>query len=351
MIFGVTGQDGSYLSEELLGNDYRVIGVARRCSHNNMERISHISNPDFTVVEGDVTDVARITQLLQKYNPDHVYNLAAQSHVGSSFDQAGYTFQVTAGGALNILEAIRQSALGMRFYQASSSEIFGDQVGPDYDQNEMTRMNPQSPYAIAKYAAYQMTRLYRKSYGMFASNGILFNHESKRRGEQFVTRKITKWIGQYKAWATKYAGFFESGQYAFHQDWDNNFYSSLCDRVGFPKLRLGNLDAHRDWGHAADYVRAMRMIMEAGQPDDYVVATGDTYTIKQFLSEAFLEAGLGDWEKYVVIDGELYRPSDVPFLKGDSSKIRRELGWRPNISFQSLIREMVQGDICVTSER
>jgi GDPmannose 4,6-dehydratase len=339
MIFGTTGQDGSYLTENLLAHDYCVVGIARRCSHNNAERISHIINPKFQVVEGDVSDHSHIINLLKEYKPTHIFNLAAQSHVGSSFKQPIYTFDVTAGGTLNILEAIRQVNTNTRFYQASSSEIFGDQVGPNNDQDENTLKNPQSPYAIAKLAAYQFTQLYRQSYGIFASNGILFNHESKRRGTNFVTRKITKWIGKYVTWRAKCRDISQRNTI------DINNITDEYSHKTFPKLRLGNLNVCRDWGHAADYVEAMRLMLEADHPDDFIIATGKTYTIKEFLQEAFAVADIEYWEKYIVIDPELYRPSDVPFLKGNSTKARKELGWKPTISFKEMVREMVENDI------
>ena len=339
MIMGVSGQDGSYLTEYLLAHNYTVVGIARRCSHNNSERISHITNSQFQVIEGDVSDHSHIITLLKEYKPTHIFNLAAQSHVGSSFKQPIYTFDVTAGGTLNILEAIRQVDASIRFYQASSSEIFGDQVGPNNNQDENTTKNPQSPYAIAKLAAYQFTQLYRQSYGIFASNGILFNHESKRRGENFVTRKITKWIGKYVKWRSRCRDI------SIRNTIDINNITDEYSHKTFPKLRLGNLNVCRDWGHAADYVEAMRLMLEVDHPDDFIIATGKTYTIKEFLKEAFDIAEIECWEKYVVIDPELYRPSDVPFLKGNSAKAQKTLGWKPTITFKEMVREMVDSDI------
>ena len=324
IIFGVTGQDGSYLTDLLLSKDYRVVGVARRSSVDTTERLSQsIKNTDFTVVEGDITDAFCVSDIINKFEPDEVYNLAAQSHVGTSFKQPTLTWDVTAGGCLNILEAIRVSPRSndIKFYQASSSEMFGKNFtlteGGKY-QDEDTAFMPQSPYAIAKLAAHHLVRNYRESYGIHASSGILFNHESERRGENFVTRKITKWIGR----------FIASGK-----------------DEGFPKLGLGNLKARRDWGHAEDYVRGMWLMLQQEEPDDYVIATGETHSVEEFLEYAFEHAGLGDWDEYVYIDPKFFRPAEVDYLLGNPTKAERELGWRPRIKFEELAQKMVEADI------
>jgi GDPmannose 4,6-dehydratase len=267
--------------------------------------------------------VARIVKAIK---PDEYYNLAAQSHVATSFEQPSYTWDATAKGVLNALEAIRNESADTKFYQASSSEMFGKNYTTVYDdfgenpikfQNEETAFYPQSPYAIAKLAGHHLVRNYRDSYNIFACSGILFNHESERRGENFVTRKITKWLGEFIA-----------------SDKDKKF----------PKLRLGNLDAHRDWGHAQDYVKAMWLMLQQENPDDYVVATGNTYTIKEFLEAAFSRYDL-NWEKYVVIDPKFYRPAEVEFLRGSPKKAKEKLKWSPEISFYQLVERMVEHDV------
>jgi GDPmannose 4,6-dehydratase len=267
--------------------------------------------------------VARILKIIK---PDEYYNLAAQSHVATSFEQPSYTWDATAKGVLNALEAIRNESADTKFYQASSSEMFGKNYTTVYDdfgenplkfQNEETAFYPQSPYAIAKLAGHHLVRNYRDSYNIFACSGILFNHESERRGENFVTRKITKWLGE--------------------------FIASEKDKK-FPKLRLGNLDAHRDWGHAQDYVKAMWLMLQQENPDDYVVATGNTYTIKEFLEVAFSRYDL-NWEKHVVIDPKFYRPAEVEFLRGSPKKAKEKLKWSPEISFYSLVERMVEHDV------
>ena len=324
VVFGVTGQDGSYLTDLLLSKDYRVIGVARRSSVDTTERLDqNIKNVNFTLIEGDITDGFCVSDIINKYEPDEVYNLAAQSHVGTSFKQPTLTWDVTGGGCLNILEAIRVSPRvdNIRFYQASSSEMFGKNFTLTDDgkyQDEDTAFMPQSPYAIAKLAAHHLVRNYRDSYGIHASSGILFNHESERRGENFVTRKITKWIGKFVA----------SGK-------DENF----------PKLRLGNLQARRDWGHAKDYVRGMWLMLQQEEPDDYVIATGETHSVEEFLEYAFEHAGLGNWNQYVYIDPEFFRPAEVDYLLGNQAKARRKLGWEPEIKFRRLAELMTEADI------
>lgn len=328
IIFGVTGQDGSHLADLLVAKDYEVYGVSRRTSTPNTERIFHLmGNPKFKLLEGDVTDQSSVINILKCHEKvDEVYNLAAQSHVAVSFNQPGLTWDITGKGCLNILQSIVDlRMIGTRFYQASSSEMFGKnydvEVGMTSEskyQNEETKFLPQSPYAIAKCAAHYMTRLYREGYGLHASAGILFNHEGPRRGENFVTRKITKWIGDY----------VKSGKSA-----------------DFPKLRLGNLDAYRDWGYAGDYCEAMWMMLQQDCPDDYVICTGETHSIREFLTIAFKEVGIDDWSDYVVQDPEFYRPAEVEYLRGDCSKAKTRLGWTPKHSFEDLVKVMVKHDL------
>ena len=328
VIFGVTGQDGSHLAELLLEKSYEVVGVSRRCSTPNTSRISNVlRNKHFELESGDITDPHSVYNILNKHeNVDEVYNLAAQSHVAVSFKQPGLTWDITGKGCLNILQSLVDlQMISTRFYQASSSEMFGKnydiEVGMTSEskyQNEETKFLPQSPYAIAKCAAHYMTRLYREGYGLHASAGILFNHEGPRRGENFVTRKITKWIGDY----------VKSGKSA-----------------DFPKLRLGNLDAYRDWGYAGDYCEAMWMMLQQDCPDDYVICTGETHSIKEFLTIAFKEAGIDDWSDYVVQDPEFYRPAEVDYLRGDASKAKNQLGWTPKHSFEDLVKIMVKHDL------
>ena len=345
IIFGITGQDGSYLAELLLEKDYEVVGVTRRVSVPTLNRIEHIL-PKIKIVEGDITDAFSVSNIIKEEEPDEIYNLAAQSHVGTSFKQPSLTWDVTAGGVLNILEAIRYSSRkdDIKFYQASSSEMFGKNYSLREQfvdilkyQDEKTPFAPQSPYAIAKLAAHHLVRNYRDSYGIFACSGILFNHESERRGEKFVTRKITKWIGEFKNWArsTGFTGNPPNG---------NDLLLAL-DNSTFPKLRLGNLSAKRDWGHAEDYVRAMWEMMQHETPNDYVVATGETHSVRDFLDVAFKHVGIDDWEDLVVIDPEFYRPSEVDYLLGIPAKAKRVLGWEPEISFEKLAERMVDSDV------
>jgi GDPmannose 4,6-dehydratase len=320
LITGITGQDGSYLAHLLLHNNYNVIGLYRRSSTDNFHRINDINSPNFVLEEFDLTDSSGCYRIIEKYRPDELYNLAAQSHVGTSFSQPITTFQIDTMGLLHLLEAVRSCSNHTKVYQASTSEMFGS----NYDQNEAlgkyqnenTVFLPQSPYAVAKLASHRLIQIYREAYGLFACSGILFNHESPKRGSNFVTRKITSYIGQLV----------------------NNKISSEN------KLHLGNIEAHRDWGHAKDYVKAMHLMMLQEQPDDFVISTGSTHSVKEFLEIAFNLVGL-NWQDYVVIDPQFYRPCEVEFLKGDSSKARRVLSWEPNISFQHLVIEMVNSDI------
>ena len=325
IIFGITGQDGSHLADLLLTKGYNVIGVCRRASTNNSGRIKHVlSDSSFQLIQGDITDVHSVMNILKEHDDvDEIYNLAAQSHVAVSFKQPGLTWDITGKGCLNILQSIVDlEMLGARFYQASSSEMYGRNYDVDRDQNkfqnEETKFLPQSPYAIAKCAAHHITRLYREGYGLHASAGILFNHEGPRRGETFVTRKITKWIGD----------FVKSGR-----------------DTEFPKLRLGNLEAFRDWGYAGDYVEAMWMMLQQDCPEDYVICTGETHTIREFLDVAFKHVGIDDWSDLVVQDPEFYRPAEVDYLRGDNSKATNKLGWSPRHSFADLVKLMVEYDV------
>src|SRR5258705_5712366 len=320
LICGITGQDGSYLTEFPLAKGYEVHGIVRRTSTFNTDRLDHIySDPHEHAVPlflhyGDLANAARLRHLLEQIQPDEVYNLGAQSHVRVSFDQAEYTADIVATGTLRLLEAFRDYASGRerrpRFYQAGSSEMFGASPPP---QNESTPFYPRSPYAVSKVAAHWYAVNQREAYGLFISNGILFNHESPRRGETFVTRKITRALGRIKL------GLQE-------------------------KLYLGNLDARRDWGHAADYVRAMWLMLQHSEAGDFVVATGHNYSVREFLELAASYAGV-DWNKCVEKDARYLRPTEVDSMQGDSSKARRLLGWEPEISFEELVRSMVDHDL------
>ena len=321
IITGVNGQDGSYLAELLLSKGYRVIGLKRRTSTINTGRIDHIyisdkvSQAQFKLHYYDLSDGSAVCNLLSKYQPDEFYNLAAQSHVAVSFEVPEYTSDGIAGGTLKILDGIKNISPKTRFYQASSSEMFGDST--DYGSSgyvEESRMLPVSPYAVAKLHAHHMTRVYRQAYGIHASSGILFNHESPRRGETFVTRKITMAAARIKLGLQS-------------------------------KLLLGNLDAKRDWGFAGDYVEAMWMMLQQPIGDDYVVSTGKTYSVREFLEVVFDHAGLGSYEKYVEIDPRLFRPNEVPYLLGDSTKARKILGWEPKTSMADLARMMYDSDL------
>lgn len=364
LITGIGGQDGSYLAEFLLGKGYKVVGIVRRCSVNNLDRIKDIQDK-LVLVEGDIADAAFINQVISRYQPDEVYSLAAMSHVGSSFASPSSTFMMDAIGPLNILEAVRCFSKHSKVYQASTSELFGSNVswleddypavrqdgdykdapeGVEVFQDQWTPFSPNSPYAVAKLAAHNLIRLYRESYGIYSCAGILFNHESPRRGENFVTRKITKWIGEYKKWQNQ--EFKTIGRVID----DENFIFHGIPQHGpqqFPKLRLGNIDAYRDWGHAKDYVRAMWLMMQQDKPDDFVISTDTACRVRDFLDEAFKAANLDSWENYVVIDPSLYRPCEVPYLRGNSSKARQTLGWKPEYTFDKLVQDMVENDLNV----
>ena len=344
IITGVTGQDGSHLADLLLSKDYQIIGVARRCSVDTTERIKHLSsNNKFKLIEGDITDVSSVINIFKNNdNVDEVYNLAAQSHVGTSFKQPALTWDVTGKGCLNLLQSLVDlDMLNVKFYQASSSEMFGsnydiDKNGVKY-QNEQTKLMPNSPYAIAKCAAHHSVRIYRNAYGLHASSGILFNHEGPRRGENFVTQKIISWIANFKKWLS-------------YTDIDNFPIDFTPDRIvihreSFPKLRLGNIKASRDWGYAGDYVKAMWLMTQQTKPDDYVVCTGNTFTIEDFLEKAFTYAGFENWNNFIVIDEEFYRPCEVDYLKGDCSKAHSILGWKPEYNLQGLVKMMLDAKL------
>ena len=319
LITGITGQDGSYLAELLLRKGYEVHGIVRQASSFQRTRIDHLSeyrggsNPRLTLHYGDMGDAVSLVKLIYDLQPDEIYNLAGQSHVRVSFEIPEYTYEVTANGTLHILEAVRESGMAdkTRFYQASSSEMFGG--AGDNLQNECTPFHPRSPYACAKTCAHYMTVNYREAYGLFACCGILFNHESPRRAENFVTRKITRAVGRIKA--------------------------GLDD-----KLRLGNLDARRDWGYAKEYVEAMWLMLQQKEPQDFVIATGEAHSVEEFLETSFARAQL-DWQDHVEFDERLLRPVDVAVSVGDCSKARDELGWEPQLRMHDLVRLMTDHDI------
>jgi GDPmannose 4,6-dehydratase len=355
IIFGVTGQDGSHLSDLLLEKGYEVVGVNRRASTDNTGRISHIENHErFSWVSGDITDAHSVYNIFRDNgNVDEVYNLAAQSHVGVSFKQPALTWDITGKGCLNILQAIVDLDLNScRFYQASSSEMYGCSYDMGRDQtkfqNEDTKFLPQSPYAIAKCAAHYMTRLCREAYGIHASAGILFNHEGPRRGETFVTRKITKWIGEFARWRNGHCTTPQDfSELTFSED-DIITHPKAAKGViyaKFPKLRLGNLEAFRDWGYAGDYVEAMWSMLQQDKADDYVICTGETHTIRDFLDVAFGQINIHDWSDLVVVDPQFYRPAEVDYLRGDNTKALTNLGWKPKHSFRDLVKLMVEHDL------
>jgi len=320
LITGITGQDGAFLTELLLRKDYEVHGLLRRSSSFNTDRIDHlyhdlhIPGAQLTLHYGDLADGTALRRVLEKVQPQEVYNLGAQSHVKVSFEVPEYTADIVAIGTLRLLEALRdhtdQTGMPARYYQAGSSEMFGATPPP---QNELTPFYPRSPYAASKVAAHWYAVNYREAHGMFIANGILFNHESPRRGETFVTRKITRAVGRIRE------GLQE-------------------------KLYLGNLEAKRDWGYAGDYVEAMWLMLQQDEPDDYVVATGEAYSVREFVQLAFSHVGL-DWRKYVEIDQRYFRPTEVNFLQGDPTKARERLGWRPRVDFATLVKMMVEHDL------
>ena len=310
LITGITGQDGSYLAEFLLDQGYEVVGMVRRTSTVTFDRIRHIQDR-ITVVHGDLLDQVSLINILQEHRPQEVYNLAAQSFVPASFGQPVLTGEFTALGVTRVLDAIRTVDRSIRFYQASSSEMFGKVH--EVPQRETTPFYPRSPYGVAKVYGHWITVNYRESYDLFACSGILFNHESPRRGLEFVTRKITHTVARIKLGLAT-------------------------------ELRLGNLEARRDWGYAPDYVRAMWMMLQHDRPDDYVVATGETHSVREFCQETFGHVGL-DWEKHVVVDPMYYRPAEVDLLVGDPGKAGRILGWKPSVTFRDLVRIMLDADL------
>lgn len=310
LITGITGQDGSYLAELLLEKGYSVYGLVRRLSTPNRSRIEHILDK-INLVEGDLADQSSLNNVMKEIRPEEIYNLASQSFVGASWNQPVLTGDITGMGAVRLLEAVRHFCKDARVYQASSSEMFGKVV--EMPQNEKTRFYPRSPYACAKVYAHLMCVNYRESYDMYITNGILFNHESPRRGLEFVTRKITDGIAQ--------------------------VYNGLSK-----ELHLGNLDAKRDWGYAGDYVKAMWLMLQQDKPDDYVIATGEAHSVKEFVELAFNEVDL-DWKDYVKVDPKFFRPTEVDYLIGDYSKARQKFGWEPTIKFNELVRMMVKADI------
>ena len=310
LITGITGQDGSYLAELLLEKGYQVVGMVRRSSTVTFERIAHIQD-DITVVQGDLHDQSSLVSMLEEYEPDEVYNLAAQSFVPTSWSQAVLTGEVTALGVTRLLDAIRLVNPKIRFYQASSSEVFGKVL--EVPQRETTPFYPRSPYGVAKVYGHWITVNYRESYGLFAASGILFNHESPRRGLEFVTRKISNGVAQIKAGKAK-------------------------------ELRLGNLESRRDWGFAGDYVEAMWRMLQHDRPDNFVIGTGETYSVKDFCEAAFSHAGL-DYRDFVVQDSRFYRPAEVDLLISDASRARAELGWERKVSFEQLVGMMVDADM------
>lgn len=318
LITGITGQDGSYLAELLLSKGYEVHGIMRRSSVFNTERIDQIYQDPHDAGKrlflhfGDLSDASNLNHLLKIIQPGEIYNLGAQSHVRVSFDIPEYTANVVALGTLRLLDAIRENKIPTKFYQAGSSEMFGDAL--EIPQKETTPFNPASPYGAAKVFAHQICKNYRTAYGMFICNGILFNHESPRRGKTFVTRKITRGIA-----------------------------SILAGKAD--KIYLGNLEAKRDWGYAPEYVEAMWLMLQQEEPDDYVIATGETHSVREFLSEAFQLVGIKDWEKYIGIDPKYYRPQEVNVLKGDYGKAKKQLGWKPKVTFKELVKIMMEADL------
>ncbi len=310
LITGITGQDGSYLAEFLLSKGYEVVGMVRRSSTVTFERIAHLQN-DITIVQGDLHDQSSLVAILEQYQPDEVYNLAAQSFVATSWSQAVLTGEVTALGVTRLLEAIRLVNPKIRFYQASSSEMFGKAV--EVPQRETTPFYPRSPYGVAKVYGHWITVNYRESYGIFAVSGILFNHESPRRGLEFVTRKISHGVAQIKLGLAK-------------------------------ELRLGNLEARRDWGFAGEYVQAMWKMLQQPEPEDFVVGTGETHSVREFCELAFRYVGL-NYQDYVVQDERLMRPAEVDLLVSDPAKARQKLGWQPKVNFQQLVEMMVEADL------
>lgn len=314
LITGITGQDGAYLAKFLLKKGYKVYGLYRRTSTPNFWRLQYLNILEkINLIPGDLTDMSSLLESVSISDPDEIYNLAAQSYVGASFDQPILTAYVDGLGPLQLLEIIRSYNKKIKFYQASTSELYGSSISPNSNQNEETSFKPNSPYANAKLYGFNTVKIYRESYGIFACNGILFNHESPLRGLEFVTRKITNEVAQIKLGSKK-------------------------------KIKLGNLNAMRDWGFAPDYVKAMWLILQQDTPDDYVIATNEVHSVKDFAEEAFKLVGL-NWEDHVIVDNILKRPNDVEYLKGDYSKAKKILGWEPKTKFKELVKLMLDEDL------
>jgi GDPmannose 4,6-dehydratase len=346
IVTGITGQDGSHLADLLLSKGYEVIGITRRSSTDNTSRIKHLLDLDnFELVEGDITDVSSIINIFRNNEDvDEIYNLAAQSHVGTSFKQPALTWDITGKGCINLLQSMVDCHMfGARFYQASSSEMFGSSYDIDHNgnkyQNENTKFMPNSPYAIAKCAAHYAVRMYRDAYYLHASCGILFNHEGPRRGDNFVTKKITNWINSFSSWMHQNQltpeNLNPSGDY---------IYGPVLG-INFKKLRLGNINAYRDWGYAGDYVDAMWLMLQQEHPDDYVICTGESHTIAEFLDIAFNYVNLPEWRQFIVIDPEFYRPSEVEYLRGNCTKAISKLGWKPQYTLEGLVKLMIDAQL------
>lgn len=337
IITGIRGQDGSYLSELLLDKGYKVVGLERRSSSPDYSNIEHLfDNNNFIIEQGDVTDFGSVARVLKQYKPQEFYNLAAQSFVAASWDQAVATCDINFTGPCNCMEAIRLVSPETKFFQASTSEVYGDVITSK--QNESTPARPRSPYAAAKYGAESLVKVYRESYNMFACYARSFNHESPRRGKQFVTRKITSAIGDMVKEVTNHYWAEELMNYGTILP-----EALVVDQIINP-IRLGNIDAKRDWSHAKDIVRGMWLMLQQDTPDDYVFASGTTRSIRDFLSCAFECVGIHDWSSFVFIDPKLFRPAEVNLLCGDATKAREKLGWEPEISFESLVQEMMIAD-------
>lgn len=366
IISGTNGQDGSYLAEILLNKGERVVGFSRRTATGSNKNIEHLmDNPNFTYLQGDLTDQQFIWKLIADYKPDKFYNLGAQSHVHVSFTNPGSTFEINTIGVLNVLEAIRTLSPDTRLYQASTSELFGSSANilqeNDYNgedrididvcqykgsykpfQDEYTYFSPNSPYSVAKLASHHLVGLYRKSYGLWACSGILFNHESRRRPDSFVTSKIVNWVADFKKWMDKYK--VSSTKWLIPSGDEIYIAGRTNIEQGFQinKLRLGLLDISRDWGHSYDYMMAAILMMEQSEPNDFVVGTGETHTVREFLDEAFSLIGVEDWSDLVVIDSKFIRPSEVPYLRAKPDKIKA-IGWKPTYTFTTLVKDMMDG--------
>lgn len=372
LITGVTGMDGAILAHQLI-EDNKVVGLHRRSSVNNFQRIADIQNhSNLELVEGDITDSLSVSGVISEYKPDWVFNTAAMSHVHTSFEQPTYTSMVNYMGVQYLLDAIRVYSPETRMLQCSTSEMFGNNysqgcsiqynevgaavkaeltrtpyIGPHTDlgvryQDENTAFAPASPYAVSKVAAHHLCQLYRRAYNLHVNCSITFNHEHETRGENFVTRKITRWVAEFDKWRNQE---FKTIGYLNIPDDTICYGKPRFGPIFFPKLRLGNLDAKRDWGYAEDYTEAFIKMLQQDKPGDYVIATGETHSVKEFLDVAFAEIGIEKWDDFVVVDPKFYRPEDVHYLLGDASKARRELGWKPRVGFTELVQMMVQHDI------